>query len=327
MQPTPFALNEWRDAAELAVVVAVAVEAGLFEGLMAGPADPPTLAGRLGLDARAVRIMLAALAELGVVEERDGSFSLTPDGRELLADPTSPRYLGGGMALWLENLRAMTRLSEALETGEPVVPRGAAPTEEGIARFMAGMAARPREQVERAVGLALARAPAAPRVLDIGGGPGLYAREFLRRGAAHVTLFDLPDTVDYVAEAYGLEDVERLELARGDFLVDPLPEGPYDVALLSNILHIYSPEQNLELLRKVHGALRPGGVVAVGDMVRGRSPRAARFAIVMLLRTEAGDTYTAAEYREWLEHAGFEGVRLADVDPERQLITAIRETS
>ncbi|HEX7117763.1 MAG TPA: methyltransferase [Longimicrobiales bacterium] len=325
MKASPLALNEWRDAAELAVVVAVAVETGLLQGLVTGPSDAPELAARLGLDARAVRIVLAVLAEVGVVEERDGAYALTPDGRELLADPTSPRYMGGGMALWLENLRALARLPESLETGEPIVPRGAAPTEEGIARFMAGMAARPRAQVERAVELALARAPGSPRVLDVGGGPGLYAREFLRRGAERVTLFDLPNTVDYVAEAYGLRDVERLDLARGNFLADPLPAGPFDVVLLSNILHIYSPAENLALLRKAHGVLRPGGVVAVGDMVRGRSPRAARFAIVMLLRTEAGDTYTEAEYREWLEEAGFGRVRTDDVDPERQLITAVRE--
>lgn len=324
MNPTPLSLNEWRDAAELAVVAAVAVEAGLFQGLMAGPADPPALAGRLGLDARAVRIVLPVLAEVGIVEERDGAFALTAVGRDLLADPTSPRYIAGGMALWLENLRAMLRLPEVLATGRPVVPRGAAAEQEGIARFMAGMAARPREQVARAVDLALTRRPAARRVLDIGGGPGLYAREFLRRGVERVTLFDLPATVDYVAEAYRLKDVPGLELARGDFLVDPLPAGPHDLVLLSNILHIYSPAQNLDLLRKAHGVLHPGGAVAVGDMVRGRSTRAARFAIVMLLRTEAGDTYTEEEYREWLERAGFGSVRVDDIDPERQLITALR---
>lgn len=325
MRLTPQALNEWRDSAEMALIAAAAVESGVLQGLAAGAADAPTLAGQFGLDARAVRIVLAVLAELGVVEgEEGGEYALTAEGRELLVDPTSPRYMGGGLALWLENVRALTRLGESLETGRPVVPRGAAPTEEGIARFMAGMAARPREQVKGGVALALARAPDSPRVLDVGGGPGLYAREFLRRGAERVTLLDLPETVDYVAEAYKLNEVDGLELARGDFLSDPLPEGPYDVVFLSNVLHIYSPEQNQALLRKTFDVLRPGGVVAIGEMVRGRSPRAARFAVVMLLRTEAGDTYTEAEYRAWLEAVGFVDVRTEDVDPERQVITAVR---
>jgi len=324
MHPTPETLNTWRDHGELAVLVAVAVETGLFRELLAGPADPQTLAGRMGFDARAVRIVLPALAELGVVEERDGIFSLTADGRALLADPDSGRYMGGGFALWLETLRAMTRLPEALRTGEPVAKRERTTSPEGIARFMAGMASRPREQVEPAVEIALARAPAAPRVLDVGGGPGLYAREFLRRGASRVTLYDRPETVDHVAEAYGLKGVEGLELARGDFLVDPLPEGPFDVVLISNVLHMYSPDQNLELLRKAGAVLRPGGVVAIGEMVRGRSPRAARFAIIMLLRTDAGDTYTEAEYREWLERAGFTEVEVDDIDPERQVITGVK---
>jgi len=273
MRLTPEGLNEWRDAAELALVAAVVVETGLLQGLAAGAADAPTLAERLGLDARAVRIVLAVLAEMGAVEgTADGAYTLTPDGRELLVDPTSPRYMGGGLALWLENVRALTRLGEALRTGRPVVPRGAAPTEEGIARFMAGMAARPREQVEGGVALALARAPAAPRVLDVGGGPGLYAREFLRQGAARVTLFDLPNTIDYVAEAYGLRDVEGLDLARGDFLTDPLPQGPFDVVFLSNA-------RRSRIRGRPHRRHRAGAAGDHGDPPLRRSPLsvAARF--------------------------------------------------
>jgi len=81
-------------------------------------------------------------------------------------------------------------------------------------------------------------------------------------------------------------------------------------------------EDNAKLLRSVHGVMQPGGVVAIGDFVRGRSGRADEFALVMLLRTDRGDTYTEVEYRAWLADAGFEDVQIDDVDPDRQLITA-----
>jgi hypothetical protein len=68
----------------------------------------------------------------------------------------------------------------------------------------------------------------------------------------------------------------------------------------------------------------PGGGIAIADFVRGRSPRAARFALVMLLRTEGGDTYTEREYADWLDSAGFDGMRIDDLDAERQLVTARR---
>ena len=53
-------------------------------------------------------------------------------------------------------------------------------------------------------------------------------------------------------------------------------------------------------------------------------PRAARFAVVMLLNTEDGNTYTADEYEAWLREAGFTDVQVEDADAERQLITATR---
>ncbi len=58
--------------------------------------------------------------------------------------------------------------------------------------------------------------------------------------------------------------------------------------------------------------------------MRGRSPRAARFAIVMLLRTEEGDTYTEEEYQQWLDDAGFDDVVVDDIDVDRQLISALK---
>lgn len=66
--------------------------------------------------------------------------------------------------------------------------------------------------------------------------------------------------------------------------------------------------------------------MAIQDFLRGRSPRAARFALVMLMRTDAGDTYREDEVRDWMEDAGLQTVEVEDLDPDRQLVTA-RSTS
>lgn len=44
----------------------------------------------------------------------------------------------------------------------------------------------------------------------------------------------------------------------------------------------------------------------------------------MLLRTEAGDTYTEDESRDWLREAGFTDVQTDDVDVDRQLVTGVK---
>jgi len=313
-------LNDLRDAAELALTVAAAVEAGVFEELAAGAATPAELAGRRGLDARAVRIVLPVLAELRYVELRDGAYALGPAARAAGLGRGAGSPVAGALRNWLATMKDWARLDEVLRGG-PAVPSAGRAVD--VAVFMAAMAAAPAERVERVVARCLARRPGARRALDLGGGPGLYAREFVRRGL-EATLFDTPEVVAHVREAYGLRAVPGLTLAAGDFFTDPLPPGPFDVVLLSNITHIYAPAANRGLFARAGEVLAPGGVLAVADMLRGRSPRAARFAVVMLLRTEAGDTYTEDDYRSWLREAGFRDVEVDDIEPDRQLVTGLR---
>lgn len=318
-------LNQLRDQAEIVVTIAAAEAAGIFRGLAAGAATPAELAARIDLDPRAVGIVLPVLRETGLLTARDGEFALTDAAHRRLADPDSAEYAGGGLAHWLNNLGVWTRLPEVLRTGAPESMPVADDTGPAIARFMAAMAATPAERVRRVVQLCLERLPDARTALDLGGGPGLYATEFARAGL-ETTLYDRAEVIDHVSRAYGLLDVPRLHLAAGDFFHDPLPEGPFDLVLVSNITHAYPPPANRALLEKVCRVTRPGGVVAIVDFVRDRSPRAARFAIVMLLRTEGGDTYSEQDYRDWLTEAGFGELRVEDLDPlrERQLLTAVR---
>ena len=332
-----------RDLAEETAVVAGAAAAGIFHALDPGARTAPELARELDLQLRPVEILLAFLADAGLLTAdagEEGSYALTDRSRRALAEPDGDDYIAGGLPLWVSNLRAFTRLPSVLESGGPVeedgrdgssasdsdsVPESDRGKREGerLARFMAAMNAAPRDRIRRIVDLCLERVPEARRVLDLGGGPGHMSREFARRGL-DVVLFDRPETVRFVATEYGLEDEDAITLVGGDFLEDPLPDGPFDVVLMSNILHIYSPETNRRLVGKAGEVTGPGGVGAIAEFVRGVSPRAARFALVMLLKTEEGNTYTEEEYAGWLRDAGFRDPRLEHLDGERQLVTAVR---
>lgn len=313
-------LAELRDEAETTVTIAAAFAAGVFRALADGPGSPEDVAEGADLDTRAVGIVLGALADAGLLEEEGGHYRPTPECRRSLCDPDSDDFVGGGLPLWLSNLEGWTRLPEVLRTGEPLRSAGTVRDEESLRRFMAGMAAAPPARVEAIVDRCLERAEDAGRVLDVGGGPGHMARRFVERGL-RATLFDTPETVDFVREEYGLGRVDRLELVRGDFTTDPLPDGPFDVVLLSNVLHIYGPDDNRRLVAEAARVTAPGGVVAVQDFFRERSSRAARFALVMLMRTDGGDTYTEDEVRNWMEEAGLSEVEVDDLDPDRQLAT------
>ena len=131
--------------------------------------------------------------------------------------------------------------------------------------------------------------------------------------AGAYVVFDLPEVVPLAERRLRQESLlERATIAAGDFYSDELPVG-CDLALLSAIIHQNSPEQNLELYRKVHRALAPNGVLLIRDhiMNEGRTEPAdgALFALNMLVCTDGGDTYTFAETEEALLQAGFRSVK------------------
>lgn len=315
-------LNEYRDGAEIAVTIAAAVASGLLDALADGPVTASEAAQRAGLDPRATGIVLDALADVGLVEKDDGRYTATHEGYHRYVDRSSPDYAAKGLPLWLDNLARWVRLPEALRKGGLPDDDVGDGTEEELGAFLAGMAAAPAERTARMVRMCMERRPQARRLLDLGGGPGHIARAFIELAEVEVTMVERPRVVDYARRHLDLDEVNGLTLTAGDFMADPLPDGPFDIVLVSNITHMYGPDDNRRLLEKAFDVLEPGGLAAIADFVRGRSYRAARFAIVMLLGTEAGNTYDDATYRAWLEGAGFSDMRIADVDTDRQMITA-----
>lgn len=345
----PSDLAAYRRHAEWAVVAATALELGVYDALARGPASPGTLAERLGLDPRGLRILLGSLEALGLVAAEDGLYRLTGAARARLLDRDTPDYERDVLEFWLRNIRLWTRrLPEAVRSGRPVEEegdgaeeaagegaargegdradgRGGDADEEHLARFMAAMAGKNPDLVEALVGECLRRRPEAGTMLDLGGGPGTFARAFADRGL-RATLFDRPKVIDHVAERYGLAKRPDITLRAGDFLEDP-PAGAFDIVLLANITHIYDGPTNARLLEEVGAAVAPGGLLAILDFVRGRGAFASLFAVTMLVNTERGDTHGLPEYRSWLEGAGLRDVRCRDLPEERQLVTATRRAT
>ena len=118
------------------------------------------------------------------------------------------------------------------------------------------------------------------------------------------------------AAAAGVAD--RVRTIPGDaFEVDL--GGDYDLVLLPNFLHHFDAETNERLLRKVHGALAPGGrsitLEFIPDEDRTGPPMAVRFAAVMLVTTPRGDAYTFGELEAMFRRAGFSRSELQHLGP------------
>lgn len=322
--PEPSDLKDFRRHAEWGLVAATALEQGLLDALAEEPDTAAGVAERLELDARATRIVLGVLEEMGMVRtEPGGVHRVTGEARGMLVDPDTPDYHRDAVLHWLSHLRDWAEsLPGTLRTGTPPTDEETVEEGEALERFQAAMAAKTPDLVAAVVDEAVRRAPGPGRALDLGGGPGTFSRELLERGW-EVVLMDRPEVVDHVADAYGLAGLEGLELAAGDFL-EEMPAGPFDLVLLANITHIFDDETDRRILRRAAERLAPGGVVAVLDFVRGVEPFSALFAVTMLMHTERGDTYPLQRYEAWLEEAGLTEVRCRTVPEERQVVTAVK---
>jgi SAM-dependent methyltransferase len=156
------------------------------------------------------------------------------------------------------------------------------------------------------------------RLLDVGGGSGAFDLELCRAyPQLEATVYDLTP-VARIAEAKAAEaDLSnRVSTIAGNFFTDrEFPRG-YDLILFSMILHDWDERQDRDLLRKCYEALEPGGAVLISELLMNDDktgpPAAALMDINMLIETEGGRNYTAAEYGEWLRETGFTDIKVIE---------------
>ena len=279
-----------RAARETGVIDAVATKAGTVEGV----------AAEAGVTERAARVTLELLEARGFLTRVDGEYETTNRALGLVAK-ADVRSIGR-LPHDLDCLDRALDLAETMRTGSPPDP-----PEDWTANFMGAMATTDEAKVRACVTAAVREHPDAERVLDVGGGPGAFAREFAARGF-EVTLFDTPDVID--VDEHLLEH-EAIDLVAGN-ATDSLPQA-FDLVFCSRVAHVLGPGENRRLLGNVRDALEPGGCAVLVDYVRGRSALAPTMAAHMFAQTENGDTYTEERFADWFVDAGFAEPRIEDV--------------
>ncbi len=104
---------------------------------------------------------------------------------------------------------------------------------------------------------------------------------------------------------------ERLRFAAGDFFADELPEA--DVLVMGHILHDWGLDEKRTLISKAHEALPEGGALIVYESIidddRSKNAFGLLMSLNMLIETEHGFDYTAADCMGWMTDAGFSTTR------------------
>ena len=118
--------------------------------------------------------------------------------------------------------------------------------------------------------LILDRAGLAPgmRVLDVGSGPGRIAIPAARRvgPTGQVVALDIqPAMLQRLEERGAAEGLKNIQTILGEISQGPLEPDTFDRALLVTVLGEIPDRE--AALRKIHGALKPGGILSVTEVI------------------------------------------------------------
>ena len=264
---------------------------------------------------RGVRLLLDACVAEGLLEKNDGVYLNTAAGRMALV-PGGPADLTKAIRYNRDVYPAWGRLADFARTGKPVerpeIHLGEDPVRtKAFAASMFGRAMGIGRSVVPMVDLKASVEGGEIRLLDLAGGPAAYAILLCQENPSlKCVTVDLKaisaEAAGYV-ERFGLRD--RIECRAGDYHTDTYEKGAYDAGTIFGALHQESPAQIVDILKRAHDALKPGGRLFVLDMMTDATRTApkfsALFAVNMALTTENGWVFSDEELKGWMREAGF----------------------
>jgi ubiquinone/menaquinone biosynthesis C-methylase UbiE len=332
-QPNPQLFFETINAYQRTAALKAAIELDLFSAIGKGNNTPESIATAIRIAPRGARILADYLTLLGFLTKSQGRYRLTPDIAAFL-DRASPGYLGGAIEfLCAPKLRERfdDLTSAARVGGAPPADNTLDPDHDIWVRFARGMAPLMQMPAEALTKRVLADKPTVPiKVLDIAAGHGVFGIAIARHNPnARIVATDWANVLAVAREnALKAGVIDRYQLLPGSaFDVDF--GGDYDIVLLTNFLHHFNSGACTALLKRVRAALKPGGRALALEFVpnedRVTPPPSAGFALVMLATTPQGDAYTAPEYEQMFNSAGFSRFECSNLEGTmQQVVTAHR---
>jgi len=292
-------------------ILLTAVKLDVFSALDGKPKTAKEVAGRIGAHEPTLTLLLNALVPMRLLTKEGDLYGNSSTAEKHLVRHSS-QYIGHLLVLHDAEWNNWGKLEETIRTGRRPVDRHVFETDPELGSNVLAVLHRIGQQSGPDLAKRLKLA-GRERLLDLGGGAGTNAIAFCRvYPELTATVFDLPATLgltERTVKEAGLE--ARIALLPGDFNQDTLG-GPYDVALMSDILHYQTFESNEALVGKVFAHLAPGGRLVIKDRFldeAGTGPAwTTAFAMHILVNTQQGGCYKTGDAMSWMTKAGFTSV-------------------
>jgi len=304
-------------------IIATTARLGLADLLLHEPKSTTHLASELHVDTSVLQRLISSLVALYLLEEVDGRYQLTAEGRHLAKDDEHSVHAlavyKGSPFVW----EAHGKLFEGMKTG--ATPFECAhgedlfshleKNEEHLTIYHGAMASYEHQSSPKI--LNLYDFHSCSHFLDVGGGLGGFARRIIDKypnlkGA----VFDRPSVTK-------LAKNDHVQFIPGDFF-EHVPKG-YDTYILRNILHDWSDKNCLRLLNNLRKACENQAKVLIFETFYNRShqSRLGKFSdLTMFTLTPGGQERTFDEITDLLQRSGFQITNAFQTTSSKSLIEA-----
>ena len=300
-------------------ILLTAVELDIFP-LLDKPASAAHVANEKGLDEKSTERLMDALAAIKILHKDGNQYVIAKEFREFLGD--GPNSMIGMLRHRVKLWHSWSSLTDVVRTGKnhselhPEEGHG----EDYLPDFLRAMAVSGRKIAEETItaldlevfgGVGDVRA-----VLDIGGGPAIYAMEFCSKLILErMTILDRPGFVEtakeFIDDSPHKDQITFIEAdaltVEDDKVIGPNGELAFDFIFASNLIHSMSPDEIKELFNRMARWATRDGQIVVKDFFlednRIHPTQAALFDINMMVGTADGHAYTWSEVESWLKNA------------------------
>jgi 2-polyprenyl-3-methyl-5-hydroxy-6-metoxy-1,4-benzoquinol methylase len=327
--PNPVAIFDALNAYIVSRALQGAIKLNLFTLIGEGATTPAAIAPRALANERGVRILCDFLTIHGFLTKKGSEYGLPPVSAAFL-NRNSPAYMGSIADFLLtdshfdnfKDVAGVVRKGGTLNAEGNVSPEN--PVWVEFAKSMVPIVAGTAEGIAKL----LAQPGRAIKVLDIAAGHGMFGITIARHNPqAQIVAQDWKSVLEVAQENAAKSGVAaRFRTIPGSAFDVDFGSG-YDLVLLPNFLHHFDAPTNINLLKKIHAAMNPGGRVATAEFVpnedRVTPPVSAAFSMMMLGSTPAGDAYTFREYDQMFREAGFGAstIQNLEMSPEQLILT------
>ncbi len=316
---TPNRISEIGWAFTQTRVLVAGVQLGVFDHIASGSHNAEQIAAQAKASLRGMRMLLDALAALGLLVKEGSSYRLSPESAKYLVHD-SPTYIG---STWESDSlsHAWNQLTEVVHTGMPVWRVNEA--QQGQSYFVSLI--KRLHITNRAAACRLAdlilseRHGGGLKVLDVGCGSGVWSISLAERDETiRVTAQDFPEVLETTRQYTVKHGVERqFDYLPGDLNEVELGADHFDLVLLGNIVHSEGERSSRAFFKRIVKALKANGQLIIIDMIPNDDRTGPLFPLLfginMLVNTKEGGVYTFQEYQEWLTEAGFNRIEKLDI--------------